>query len=238
MSASPAILEVFGLSAGYGNRRVVQDLELAVRAGEIFLLLGHNGAGKTTVLNTIFGLLEPSAGKVMYKRRDITGRSPRENVKDGIALVPQGHAVFKRLTVHENLVLGGFTVGDQDEIAGRIDAVEALFPILKERRTQLAGTMSGGQQQMLAIGIAMMLSPKLLILDEPSIGLAPNLVTAVMQSVTQIRDKLGTTILIVEQNIEKSLPIADRVMIMRTGREVYCGSPDGLRDHSVLVQYL
>ncbi len=238
MSAIPPILEIQKLSAGYDRRRVVQELDLAIAPGEILLLLGHNGAGKTTLLSALFGLLAPSAGRVLYDGRDITARAPRNNVKNGIAFVPQGHAVFRRLTVHENLVLGGFTVTDKSEIARRIGQVEDLFPILRERRSQLAGTMSGGQQQMLAIGIALMLSPRLLILDEPSIGLAPNLVSAVMDSVQRVRASLGATILIVEQNIEKSLPIADRVMIMRTGRTVYCGPPDALTDRTVLVQYL
>jgi branched-chain amino acid transport system ATP-binding protein len=238
MSAGTPLLEIEGLSVGYGKREVVSGLDLTVREGDIFLILGHNGAGKTTLLKAIFGLLRPDAGRVRYHGADITGRPPRDNVRDGICFVPQGHAVFKRLTVEENLTLGGFIVEDKSRLAPRVEAINDLFPILGERRGQVAGTMSGGQQQMLAIGIALMLSPRLLILDEPSIGLAPNLVSAVMESIVKIRATLGTTILMVEQNVEKSLLIATETMIMRTGRTVYRGAPEGLRDRATLIQYL
>lgn len=238
MTAGTPLLEIEGLSVGYGKRQIVSDLSLTVREGDIFLMLGHNGAGKTTLLRSIFGLLKPSAGRVRYHGADITGRSPKDNVRDGICFVPQGHAVFKRLTVHENLTLGAFIVEDKSILAPRIEAINELFPILSERRNQMAGTMSGGQQQMLAIGIALMLAPRLLILDEPSIGLAPNLVSAVMDSIVTVRRSLGTTILMVEQNVEKSLPIATDTMIMRTGRTVYRGLPEGLSDRTTLIQYL
>ncbi|HEY9569264.1 MAG TPA: ABC transporter ATP-binding protein [Thalassobaculum sp.] len=238
MTAGTPLIEIEDLSVGYGKRQTVAGLSLTVREGDIFLVLGHNGAGKTTLLRSIFGLLKPTSGRVRYRGADITGRSPKDNVRDGICFVPQGHAVFKRLTVQENLTLGAFIVEDKSILPPRVEAINELFPILRERRDQMAGTMSGGQQQMLAIGIALMLAPRLLILDEPSIGLAPNLVSAVMDSVVRVRESLGTTILMVEQNVEKSLPIATDTMIMRTGRSVYRGSPDGLSDRATLIQYL
>lgn len=237
MKTAPPILEVRGLTSGYGQRRVFSDLDLTVREGDIYLVLGHNGAGKTTLLRTIVGLMQPVTGKVHFKGREITGREPKANVADGIAFVPQGHAIFRRLTVNENLALGAFSVADKSLLPDRLEAVRQVFPLLGERSAQIAGTLSGGQQQMLALGMALMVAPRLLILDEPSIGLAPNLVDAVMDSVVKVRDTLGGTILIVEQNVGKSLPIATEVMIMRTGQSVYCGSPDALSDRAALIKY-
>lgn len=236
MNGAP-ILEVRGLTSGYGQRTVFSGLDLTVREQDIYLLLGHNGAGKTTLLRTIVGLMQPVAGTICFKGKEITGREPKANVADGIAFVPQGHAIFRRLTVNENLALGAFSVADKTLLPARLEAVRDLFPILRERRTQIASTLSGGQQRMLALGMALMVAPRLLILDEPSIGLAPSLVSAVMDSIVQIRATLGATILIVEQNVEKSLPIATEVMIMRTGKSVYRGSPDALSERATLIKY-
>jgi branched-chain amino acid transport system ATP-binding protein len=236
MNSAP-ILEVRGLTSGYGQRTVFSGLDLTVRQEDIYLLLGHNGAGKTTLLRTIVGLMRPVAGSICFNGKEITGREPKANVADGIAFVPQGHAIFRRLTVNENLALGAFSVADKALLPGRLEAVRDLFPILRERSSQIAGTLSGGQQQMLALGMALMVAPRLLILDEPSIGLAPGLVGAVMDSIVKIRATLGATILIVEQNVEKSLPIATEVMIMRTGQSVYRGSPDALSERATLIKY-
>ncbi len=203
----------------------------------MLLVLGHNGAGKTTLLGSIFGLVAPSVGSVTYRNRDITRRDPAENVLNGISYVPQGHGVFPRLTVADNLALGGLAVKDRRVLRERLGTVQALFPLLGQRAGQRAGTMSGGQQQMLAIGIALMHAPALLILDEPSIGLAPSLVGEVMAAIARINREMGTTVMVVEQNIEASLPVAGRVVILKTGRKVYDGPPDRLSDRSHLMTF-
>ncbi len=233
---SEAILETKGLAAGYGKKRAVFGVDLSLAKGEKLLILGHNGAGKTTLLRAIFGLIEPMAGSVMLEGRDITGRTPAANVADGVAFVPQGHGIFKSLTVRDNLELGAFAENDKGKLPERLETVHDLFPILKERASQVAGTFSGGQQQMLAIGMALMHGPRVLILDEPSIGLAPNLVERVMEAIATINEKLGASILMVEQNVQLSLPLADRVMVIKTGVTVYEGSPEPLRDHVELMK--
>ena len=224
------------LVAGYGKKRVVDGVDLEVDAGRILLVLGHNGAGKTTLARALFGLARVAAGAVRLDGRDITGRSPARNVAEGFAFVPQGHGVFRSLSVADNLELGGFVERERSRLAERRELVFGLFPILAERRAQLAGTLSGGQQQMLAIGIALMHAPRLILLDEPSIGLAPNLVEKVMQSVVQINRTLGATILMIEQNVKASLPIAHRVAVLKTGRKIYDGPPEPLADHVRLME--
>ncbi len=236
MSAAAAILEARGLSAGYGRKQVVRGVDLALGEGEILLMLGHNGAGKTTLLRTLFGLGRAQGGQVFYRGEEITGRKPAENVAGGLAYVPQGHGVFRTLSVADNLALGGFVERRSDLLEGRKERVFELFPILKERRGQIAGTLSGGQQQMLAIGMALMHEPKVMLLDEPSIGLAPNLVERVMQAVVTINGKLGVSILIVEQNVQLSLPIAQRALVLKTGEIVYEGAPEPLGDHVALMK--
>jgi branched-chain amino acid transport system ATP-binding protein len=233
---SGPILETRALAAGYGKKRAVFGVDLALARGEKLLILGHNGAGKTTLLRAIFGLIEPMEGQVMLEGRDITGRAPEANVADGIAFVPQGHGIFKSLTVRDNLELGAFAEHDKGKLPERLEAVYGLFPILKERSSQVAGTFSGGQQQMLAIGMALMHGPRVLILDEPSIGLAPNLVERVMDAIVTINEQLGASILMVEQNVQLSLPVADRAMVIKTGATVYEGSPEPLKDHVELMK--
>ncbi|AIB15890.1 branched-chain amino acid ABC transporter ATP-binding protein (plasmid) [Azospirillum argentinense] len=229
------VLEVRGLSAGYGKRAVVHEVDLTVRAGEIRVLLGHNGAGKTTLVRSVFGLLRPSAGTVRYRGEDITRRRCADNVKAGIALVPQGHGIFRSLTVRENLELGAYTAQDPAEIRANRDAVMDLFPILRERAGQIAGTMSGGQQQMLAMGMALMHRPDVMILDEPSIGLAPNLVQRVMEAIAEVNRALRMAVLMVEQNVVHALPIAQSVTVLRTGRKIYEGPPEPLGDRQYLM---
>jgi branched-chain amino acid transport system ATP-binding protein len=231
-----AILQVESLSAGYGNKSVVRDLDFSLTEGELLLVLGHNGAGKTTTMQAIFGLISPSAGEVRYRGRRITDRKPADNVLDGIAYVPQGHGIFRRLTVRRNLELGAFVVKEHRIAEERMETVFELFPILRERASQLGGTLSGGQQQMLAIGMALIHAPAVIILDEPSIGLAPNLVARMMASIQSINERFGTSILMVEQNVKYSLPIADRVVVLKTGRKVYDGPPAALADRVELMK--
>jgi branched-chain amino acid transport system ATP-binding protein len=211
-----AVLEASELVAGYGTKQVLHGVSLRVEAGEIVALIGHNGAGKTTLLKTLFGLLPVRGGEVRYAGRPITGRRAALNVRAGLSFVPQGHGIFTDLTVGENLELGGYSVGAADP--ERLAAIDDLFPILKERRDQRAGTLSGGQQQMLALGLALVLRPKLLLLDEPSLGLAPVLVQRVLESVQEINRRFGTAALLVEQNVKQALRIAGRVYVMKVGQ--------------------
>jgi branched-chain amino acid transport system ATP-binding protein len=233
---SGPILEVKGLVAGYGKKRAVHGVDLTLSKGETLLVLGHNGAGKTTLMQSVFGLTPPMAGQVFYEGRDVTARNPALNVADGLAFVPQGHAIFSSLTVRDNLELGAFVETDRSRIQKHLDDVFSMFPILKEREKQIAGTFSGGQKQMLAIGMALMHGPRVLILDEPSIGLAPNLVDRVMKSVEEIKRRFDASIVIVEQNVKYSLPVADRVVVLKTGGVIYEGDPEPLMDHQKLIE--
>jgi branched-chain amino acid transport system ATP-binding protein len=230
------LLAVAGLAAGYGKKTVLSGIDLALHAGEIVAVLGHNGAGKTTLVRAIFGLIRSRAGTVTFATREITGRSPSANIADGLALVPQGHGIFRTLSVRRNLELGGFSVTDRSVIAERLQRVFALFPILQERHAQIGGTLSGGEQQMLAIGMALMSSPRLLILDEPSIGLAPMLVERVMASIREINKGHGTTILLVEQNLKHALNTAGRAVVLNRGTKIYDGAPATLADGGTLLE--
>ena len=228
------MLEVEKLVSGYGKKMVVRGVDLCVRKGEIVVVLGHNGAGKTTLLRAIFGLNAIGSGRVLFDGRDMTGRSPSANIADGIAFVPQGHGIFRTLTVMQNIELGGFFIEDKGVMAQRVRRVFDLFPILEERQRQIGGTLSGGQQQMLAIGMALMSAPRLLVLDEPSIGLAPILVERVMSSIRAI-NAAGTTILLVEQNLKHGLAIASRTVVLNRGAKVFDGDPAELADEKKLV---
>lgn len=236
VAATPK-LAVEGLHAGYNRKDVVYGLDIALAEGEVLVVLGHNGAGKTTAMSAVFGLIRPSQGSVRYEGAEIAGRSPVENVRAGIAYVPQGHGIFRRLSVQVNLELGAFALTDKSAIPANLEQVFELFPILRERRDQVAGTLSGGQQQMLAIGMALMHRPRVMLLDEPSIGLAPNLVDRVMQVIRAINRDLGVSILMVEQNVRAGLSVANRVAIMKTGRKIYDGPPDPLHDRVELMRY-
>lgn len=236
VAATPK-LAVEGLHAGYNRKDVVYGLDIALAEGEVLVVLGHNGAGKTTAMSAVFGLIRPSQGSVRYEGAEIAGRSPVENVRAGIAYVPQGHGIFRRLSVQVNLELGAFALTDKGAIPANLEQVFELFPILRERRDQVAGTLSGGQQQMLAIGMALMHRPRVMLLDEPSIGLAPNLVDRVMQAIRAINRDLGVSILMVEQNVRAGLSVANRVAIMKTGRKIYDGPPDPLHDRVELMRY-
>ncbi|HEX7967813.1 MAG TPA: ABC transporter ATP-binding protein [Stellaceae bacterium] len=235
MSAA-LLLEARDIAAGYGKKEIVRGVDLGVAEGEVLLVLGHNGAGKTTLMRALFGLLAPRAGSVTFAGSDVTGRRPADNVADGLAFIPQGHGIFPTLSVRDNLELGAFALTERARLGERLDTVFALFPVLAERARQLGGTLSGGQQQMLAIGMALMHAPRLMILDEPSVGLAPNLVEKVMQAIRTINQRFGTTILMVEQNVRYSLPIADRVAVLKTGLKIYDGPPDPLHDRVELMK--
>ena len=217
-----ALLEVEGIEAYYGRIQALRGASLAVDAGEIVALIGSNGAGKTTTLRTISGLMHPAAGRITFAGEDISRTKAHDIVRRGICHVPEGRRVFPRMQVVDNLAMGAYTRRD-GEVAKDLARVYELFPRLKERATQLAGTLSGGEQQMLAIGRAMMARPKLLMLDEPSLGLAPMLVELIFEIVKQI-EQSGVPILLVEQNAHKALEVADRAYVIETGSIVMTGT--------------
>jgi branched-chain amino acid transport system ATP-binding protein len=211
------ILEVLDLEVSYHKKQVIFGISLNVGKGELVAMVGPNGAGKTTTLNTILGLLHPKKGQIFFKGKDVTHRRASENVKDGISLVPQGGRVFPDLSVLENLELGGYLL-DPHKLNERLQYGYKLFPILEQRYRQRANSLSGGERQMLAIGRALMLTPVLLLLDEPSAGLAPLLVKEIMKTVSQISSEVGTSVLIVEQNVRETFNIAQKAYILRLGK--------------------
>jgi branched-chain amino acid transport system ATP-binding protein len=227
---SDAILEIGGLEAGYGEVQVLWGISIAVPHRRLTTIVGANGAGKTTTLKTISGLLSPRAGHITLEERPLAGVAAHDVVLRGVAHVPEGRRIFNRLTVRENLMMGAYLRSD-DGIAADLERVFALFPRLKERISQVAGTLSGGEQQMLAIGRALMASPRLLLLDEPSMGLAPVLVEQIFATITDI-NRQGTTILLVEQNAAMALEIAHRGYVLETGAIVLTGSAAELGENA------
>ncbi|CUI69958.1 LIV-I protein F [Achromobacter ruhlandii] len=217
------MLKVEKLSVAYGGVQAVRDLSLEVRAGEIAALLGANGAGKSSTLLAIIGSVKPREGRVVFEGRDITGTPPDQLVKQGIAMIPEGARVFARQPVEQNLRLGAYTVRDERVYQERLDKVYTLFPRLKERREQLAGTMSGGERQMLAIGRALMSGPRLLLIDEPSLGLSPLLVEQVFDALAALNRDDGLSVLLVEQNMAQALEVAARAYVMQSGRVALSG---------------
>lgn len=211
------MLKVEDLKVGYGKKMVVNGINIHVGESEIVSLLGHNGAGKTTSLYGLFGLLKPHGGQILYNGNKITGRLPMDNVRDGIALVPQERFLFPGFSVRENLEVAGYSVKNKDHMARNIEMVHELFPILKQRGQQIATTLSGGERRMLGVGMALVTSPKLLILDEPSIGLSPLIVEKLMGTLQYIQESLGASILVVEQNIKQVLQISHRAYVMKLG---------------------
>ena len=231
------MLRLDGVSAGYRRLQILHEIDLEVRDGEIVALIGANGAGKTTTLRAVSGMLPVTGGRIVFDGERIDGVRPDRIVRRGLVHVPQERALFGPLTVMQNLQMGAYTRG-RDEIGAALDEVMGLFPILDERRDQRADTLSGGQQQMLAIARAMMARPRLLTLDEPSIGLAPNLVTSVLEAVTRIRDA-GVTVLIVEQNAAHTLKISDRAYVLESGTNAMTGEgPALIEDPRVRSAYL
>jgi len=235
---SDALLRVENLEACYGKVMALKGISFEVPQGQIVTLLGSNGAGKSTTLRTISGLLSPSAGKVYFCGEDITNLPAHEIVKRGLVHLPEGRRVFKDLTVVENLELGSYTLKDKNERRRRIDSVLENFPILAKRKRQLGGTLSGGEQQMLAVGRGLMSGPKLLLMDEPSMGIAPLIVRDIAEIIKRLHNE-GTTILLVEQNAKMALGLADYGYVLETGSIVLEGHGAELRkDDKVVKAYL
>ncbi len=234
------MLRIKNLESGYGKLRVLKRISLHVDAGEIVTILGANGAGKTTLLNTIAGLIRPTAGDIRLLGRSINTVSAEKTVAMGCSLVPEGRQVFATMTVEENLVLGGYVQYKKNRTAAlkELDHIYELFPVLKERSTQLAGTLSGGEQQMLSMGRALMAKPKLVMMDEPSTGLAPLIVKDIFSIIKRLRDE-GNTVLLVEQNAKAALGIADRGYVLETGKFIVQGpAGDLLANKDVQRAYL
>ena len=230
------MLNVEGLETRYGNVTAVKSVSLEVRPGEIVGVLGPNGAGKTTTLLTIIGLLKPAAGRIRFMDRDITGLTPDRVVAGGIGLVPEGRWILASMSVRENLLMGAYSRRDGEAaIAHEIDRVSEIFPILRERQGQRAGTLSGGEQQMLAIARALMARPRLLMLDEPTWGLAPLVVEEIMRVIKQLNEA-GTTILLVEQNARQALAVVQRCYVLEVGHVAFSGTPADLKGEPLLTR--
>ena len=227
------LLEVENLHTYYGNIHALKGISLTVEKGEIVTLIGGNGAGKTTTLRTIAGVLKPREGWVKLNGEDLARYKANEIVYKGVAMVPEGRRVFARLTVRENLEMGAFSLSSKEELNRNVEKIFNLFPRLRDRRSQVAGTLSGGEQQMLASGRALMANPSILLMDEPSMGLAPVLVEAIFETIQQI-NKEGVTILLVEQNALMALGVAHRGYVLQTGEIVLSDTAEKLRKNSMV----
>src|SRR5262252_892823 len=235
-------LTITGVDAGYGAVRVLEDVSVSVGSGETVVLLGTNGNGKSTLMKSIMGIVRPSAGTIVAEiegeRHDLIGRVTEEIVDLGIALVPEGRRLFPRLTVEENLLLGAFRPKARAQIKANMDFCFSAFPRLAERRRQLAGSMSGGEQQMLALGRALMLAPRILLIDEPSVGLAPILVTRTIEKIKELKDSYKLTVLMAEQNFTQALRIADRGYVIVHGKIAFAGnSVDELNNNDLIRKF-
>jgi branched-chain amino acid transport system ATP-binding protein len=236
--AATTLLKVSGLKVAYGGIQAVKGVSFEVRAGELVSLIGANGAGKTTTLKAVTGIQPVATGEIEFMGKSIRGQGAWDLVKQGLVMVPEGRGTFTRMTIVENLQMGAYVRNDKAEIAADIDKVFAIFPRLKERALQLAGTMSGGEQQMLAMGRALMARPKVLLMDEPSMGLSPIMVDKIFEVVADIH-KQGTTILLVEQNASRALSLADRGYVMESGEITMDGDAKVLlADPRVRAAYL
>ena len=237
-STGKVLLRVSNLRVAYGGIQAVKGVSFEVREGELVSLIGANGAGKTTTLKAITGTQPAAGGEIEFMGRSTRGQGPWLLVEQGLVMVPEGRGVFSRMTITENLQMGAFVRNDEKEIAGDIDRVFGIFPRLKERRNQLAGTMSGGEQQMLAMGRALMARPKVLLMDEPSMGLSPIMVDKIFEVVNDIH-RQGTTILLVEQNASRALQLAQRGYVMDSGEVTMTGDAQALlADPKVRAAYL
>ena len=236
--ARPVLLRAEAITAGYGKMAILHDVTLEVRTGEMVSVIGPNGAGKSTAFKTIVGFLRPTHGRVRFDGQDITGLRPDQVLHRGLAYVPQGRIVFPQMTVLENLEMGAYIERDAGRIRHALDRVYSLFPILAQRRGQKAGTMSGGEQQMVAIARALMTTPKLILLDEPSLGLAPKFVSLIFDKLSEMRHA-GFTLMVVEQNAARALAVADRGYVLELGRNRFEGGGQALlQDPEVKRLYL
>jgi len=234
------MLKVRNLEAGYGKLRVLKRISMHVDPGEIVTIIGANGAGKTTLLHTITGLVKIGSGEILFKNSNLGRQKPEKIVASGCSLVPEGRQVFSTMTVEENLILGGYVPAKKNKkaVSDGVGKVYELFPVLKERARQLAGTLSGGEQQMLAMGRALMAKPSLIMMDEPSTGLAPLIVKSIFRVIMQLREE-GNTVLLIEQNAKAALGIADRGYVLETGKIILQGAAeDLLQNRDVQRAYL
>jgi len=231
--AKNTLLSVENITVAYGEMIAVSDVSFSVREGELFTLLGANGAGKTTILCTISGLLKPVKGRIVVDGKVISEMSPHDIVRMGIAHVPEGRRLFSRLTVKENLLLGAYSRKDRSYLERQLSMIYDLFPVLKERTNQRAGTLSGGEQQMVAISRGLMLNPRIMMLDEPSLGIAPALVDRIFDVIRVLKAETHMTILLVEQNVVESLQVSDFCSVLQSGQLVASGTPQELEqsDH-------
>ena len=239
MTMNEKMLEVKNLNTFYGSIHAVKGISFEVDKGEIVTIIGNNGAGKSTTLNTVSGIIKPSSdSQILFNGQDITKAAPADIVKAGLVLVPEGREVFPQMSVETNLLLGAYSRKDKENFPKSFERVYHLFPRLEERKKQLAGTLSGGEQQMLAIGRAMMSDPKMIAFDEPSLGLAPNIIKQIFQMIQEIRSQ-GISILLIEQNANMALKIADRAYVLETGRITLEGDAKSLRkDDAIRKAYL
>jgi len=231
------ILALANVESSYGPIRAIRGVSLTVKPGQIATVLGSNGAGKTTILKTISGILDPTKGTVEFKGEDITAKDPALIVQRGLSHVPEGREVFPLLSVHDNLLMGAYTRRDRDGVARDLEAVYGYFPILRERAKQDAGLLSGGQQQMLAISRALMAAPALMLLDEPSLGLSPRLTREIFEIVIRINRERGTTLLLVEQNANMALNVADHGYVLENGRIVMDDTCERLREKDDIKEF-
>lgn len=231
------VLRLANVESSYGPIRAIRGVSLEVRRGQIATVLGSNGAGKTTILKTISGIIDPNKGSIEFKGAAITALDPALIVQRGLSHVPEGREVFPLLSVHDNLMMGAYTRRDRDGVARDLEAVYGYFPILKERATQDAGLLSGGQQQMLAISRALMAAPELMLLDEPSLGLSPRLTREIFEIVVRINRERGTTLLLVEQNANMALNVADHGYVLENGRIVMEDSCERLREKDDIKEF-
>jgi branched-chain amino acid transport system ATP-binding protein len=232
-----ALLTLANIESAYGPIKAVRGVSLSAGRGQIVAVLGSNGAGKTTILKTISGIIDPRKGSVVFRGNDITAKDPAYIVRQGLSHVPEGREVFALLSVHDNLLMGAYTRRDRDAVAKDIEQVYNYFPILRDRTTQYAGLLSGGQQQMLAISRALLSNPELILLDEPSLGLSPLLTKEIFNIVIRINRERGTTILLVEQNANMALNVADHGYVMENGRIVMEDTCERLREKDDIKEF-
>lgn len=235
--SAPAVLEARGLTVGYGERPVIAGLDFELRGDEVLCLIGHNGAGKSTLLKSLFGLLSAEEGEIRLDGRPTSGLDPRGLVACGLAMVPEGRGVFPSLTTREMMMMAMWATGiEKGERQARLDWVLEILPAIREFLGRRAGTLSGGQQQMVSIGRALLSRPRILLLDEPSIGLAPKLFQDLLQPIRQLQQAEGLSILLVEQNVREALKVSDRVVVMKSGAVVWEGLPADLKDNRKLME--